>query len=43
MLHIIQSRRPISVADINLCVVSIKKMSEVNIQKKYEKMYVKAA
>ena len=32
MLHIIQSRHPINVADVNLCVVG-EKMSEFSIQK----------
>ena len=42
MLHIIQSRHPIRVLDLNICVVGVK-MTKVSVQNKYEKIYIKAA
>ena len=41
MLYIIQSRYPITVADVNLCVVGIKQCLSSKIQKKYEEIIIK--
>ena len=42
VLHIIQSRHPISVTDVNLCIVDVK-MPLVQHPKQYEEIYIKAA
>ena len=41
MLYIIQSRYPIIVADVNLCVVGIKQCLSSKFKKKYKKIIVK--